>query len=366
MHQNPPRHAFTPVLHQSSSILPNPALMGPQDRNFNTNLPGQTARTFFAPITASHRPTTRSSNSTIRGRWGALHVCIAWKIYHHKQLKKLQQMHSSQQELTPERPASSPSASVQQKELHQPCAQPCSGGSKSETTSCDCSVSDLQTPPSVSTHSRANREKLDCEKQDQHSTPDKKENHQIHQSSPTKDLPHKEKFGESIVTSDLDGRHSGSLDRKRQFECEGINKAKRMRHEMFNSPFGSSQTLQYYPSPFIATYTHPPAHNMQVQHTNMSDCSFLYPNSIRFNASYPGTKPHPCQTSSWETMRDTHTFHFRKHTLKDYSLNTCKAIRKPLVARGITSPLYFLRVRETLLSREVSTPLQTPAASYWL
>lgn len=33
MHQNTPRHAFTPVLHQSSSILPNPALMGPQDRN---------------------------------------------------------------------------------------------------------------------------------------------------------------------------------------------------------------------------------------------------------------------------------------------------------------------------------------------
>lgn len=241
-----------------------------------------------------------------------------------------------------------------------------SGGSKSETTSCDCSVSDLQTPPPVSTHSRGYREKLDCEKQDQHSTPDKKEKHQIHQSSPTKNLPHKEKFRELIVTSDLDGRHSGSLDRKRQFECEGINKAKRMRHEMSNSPFGSSQTLQYYPSPFITTYTHPPAHNMQVQHTNMSDCSFLYPNSIRFNASYPDTKTHPCQTSSWETMRDTHSFHFRKHTLKDYSLNTCKAIRKPLVARGSTSPLYFLRVRETLLSREVSTPLQTPAASYWL
>lgn len=382
MHQNIPQHAFTPVLHQSSTILPTPTPMGPQDRNFNTNLPGQTVRTFFAPIRASHKATQRIFNSRIRGRWGALHVCIAWKIYYHKQLKKMRQMHSSQQELTPECPATSLSTSIQQKELNQPCTYPyldsSSGssacGSKSEsgktvanTGRNASSLSDLHTPSPVPSRSCANeREKPDCEEQDQHSTPDEKEKHQICQSSPTNDSPHKDEFMELKVTADLDGRRCSSLSRKRQLECEGINKAKRMKQETLESQFGFSQTLHYDPPPFITTRTHLLSHNTQMQHTNISDLSFLYPNSIRFNVSYPGTKLHPCQTASWETMRNIHALHFRKYALKDYSQNTCKAIRKPLAARGFTPPPYFLQGREILTSREVPTPLQMSAASHRL
>ncbi|KAK2912381.1 hypothetical protein Q8A73_006494 [Channa argus] len=97
IHQHAHRHAFTPFLHRPSTIPPPPAVMAAQGPNFSAHLPRGTS---FPPITAF------TTHTSFGGRWSSLHVCIAWKIYYHKQMKKMQQTFTSfREELTPEYPS---------------------------------------------------------------------------------------------------------------------------------------------------------------------------------------------------------------------------------------------------------------------
>ncbi|XP_044059642.1 uncharacterized protein LOC122879521 isoform X2 [Siniperca chuatsi] len=342
MHQHTHQYAFTPILHQSLTILPAP--VGTQDSKFNTHPLRGTTKSSFAPVTAFHRATQKFFRPTKRVRWGALHVCIAWKIYYHEQLKKMQQKPKTlHREGTPEYPASSLPDSVQHKESDQPsCRHPNLASCLSRTTK---------------------REQLDREKLE----------HRGHQTDTTKDLPLRDKSWDRRVTPELDGGCSGSLDRKRQLECDSVLKVKRVKREIVENHFDSSKTLRTDPSPFSTTHTHPSSHTVPVQHINTSDLSVLYPNSSRCNVtrapggliSYAGAEMHPYQTASWEPMLDAHKrmdLHSRQNVLKDNSLNTCKAIRIPLAAQWqkeafhgfFMPPLYpplALRQQETVYLR---------------
>ncbi|KAI9538784.1 hypothetical protein NQZ68_012437 [Dissostichus eleginoides] len=120
MHQYVHQHAYNPIM--LHSLTTTPAQMGSQDKNFNMHLPRARTRHSFAPVTAFHKAAQTPFSSTKRGRCGALHVRIAWKIYYQKKIKKMQQKPNSfHQDLTPEYPASS----LPDKESEQPsCFQP--------------------------------------------------------------------------------------------------------------------------------------------------------------------------------------------------------------------------------------------------
>ncbi|CAF90590.1 unnamed protein product [Tetraodon nigroviridis] len=64
--------------------------METQASRFREHLPRGRTASGSAPGPGAQR-TQRSVGSLKRRRWGALHVRIAWKIYHHKQLKRIQQ-----------------------------------------------------------------------------------------------------------------------------------------------------------------------------------------------------------------------------------------------------------------------------------
>ncbi|XP_039639436.1 uncharacterized protein LOC120547795 isoform X2 [Perca fluviatilis] len=330
---------------------------------------------------AFHSATQKPYRSTKRRRWGTAHVTIAWKIYYHEQLKKMQQKTNSlHRELTPEYPATSLPDTEQHKESDQPssthpnidsqCGHSAYTAVRSETekTAENISRLDRRHPPDLSTsspvafHSRtAKREKLERrpnlhwkEKLDEKKKPGRQ------QVETTKDLPLKDKSRDRTATLELDGRHSGSLDRKRQPESDSSVKVKRAKQEIVEDQFDSSKTLHTDPSPFSTTHALPSLHTMPAQHIHISDSSVLYPNSSRCNVtktpqrliSYPGDEMHPYQTASWEPVWDAHKrmdLHSRQYTLTDYSLNTCKAVRIPHVAKRqkeafqgfFTPPLYF-------------------------
>lgn len=135
------------------------------------------------------------------------------------------------------------------------------------------------------------------------------------------------------MTSEVDGRRGGSLDRKRPLECDGFVQAKRVKQEIVDDQFD-------FPKTFHAR-THSSSHGMPVQHMNISDLSVLYANSSRCDVtrapgglfSYPGAEMHPYQTAPWEPMWDVHKtmdLLSRQNVLKDYSLSTC---RIPVVAQ---------------------------------
>ncbi|KAK5929486.1 hypothetical protein CgunFtcFv8_010713 [Champsocephalus gunnari] len=120
MHQYVHQHAYNPI--RCHSLATTPAQMGSQDNNFNMHLPRARTMHTFAPVTAFHKAAQKPFSSTKRGRCGALHVRIAWKIYYQKQIKEIQHKPNSfHPDLTPEYPASS----LPDKESEQPsCFQP--------------------------------------------------------------------------------------------------------------------------------------------------------------------------------------------------------------------------------------------------
>ncbi|XP_076591665.1 uncharacterized protein LOC143323613 [Chaetodon auriga] len=363
MHQHTHRHALTPILHQPSTILPAP--MGPLDSKLNMHLPRGTTRPSFVPVTVFHRDAQKSFRSTKRGRWGALHVCIAWKIYYQEQLKKMQKK--------PAHPSTSPPDSVQHTESDQTSNL---GKTAENVQEFNRSYpSDLHT--SSPCHSRE-REKLDWEKLEQPSNLHWKERlaeekHRGQQADRAKDSPLRDKSWDPAVTPEPGSRRSGSLDRKRPLECDGFMEVKRMKQGIEDNQFDPS-------------HTHPHLHTAPVQH--ISDLSASYPDSSRCNVSrapaglvsYTGVEMYPYQAASWEQMRDVHKtldLHRRRTALKDYSVNTCKAIRVPLVAQRqkeafhgfFAPPLYlplalrqqetvYLRGREFLHSRHENCHLQ--------
>lgn len=144
-----------------------------------------------------------------------------------------------------------------------------------------------------------------------------------------------------------------SLDRKRRIEFDSFIKVKRVRQEIVDNQFDSSKTLHTHPSSQTA-----------VNHAYITHTSVLYPNSNRGNAwgffSYPGAKMHPYPSASWASVWDFHK-KSDQHVLKDYSVNTCKANRLPLLAQrqkeafnGFSAPPHFPLVmrQETVYLRE--------------
>ncbi|XP_036932728.1 uncharacterized protein LOC119007276 [Acanthopagrus latus] len=365
MHQHAHQHAFTPYLHQSLTVRPAPA--GTQDSEFNMHLVRGSDKSSFAPVTAFHR-TQKSVRPTKRGRWGSLHVFIAWRIHYDKQLKRIQQKpRSLHQQATPERPVNGPPDSVQQKESDQRCCRDpdldlsCGHSRKpSETFShfnrtypsdlyasspcCSCPTQREKSEQPPNLHWR---EKL-AEKEKQHGR-------QL--TTTAKDLLLRDKSWDQAVTPELDGRHSDSLARKRSLEGDSFVKVKRAKQEYINDQFNSS---------------HPPSQPLPVQHR--SDLSVLYPVSSVTRTPYPSAEMHPYHTASWEPVWNLHS---RQNVLRDCSANTCKSIRIPLVAQGqretphgfCTPPLYlplslrqqetlYLRGRESLHSRPENSQLQ--------
>ncbi|XP_071353046.1 uncharacterized protein [Trachinotus anak] len=359
MHQHTPQHA--PILHQPPTIPPLlPTILDAQYSKSYFHLP-RGSRPSFSPVTAFHRSTQKSFR-TKRGRWGALHVCIAWKIYYHKQHKKMQQ----KREPTPEYPSAvSLPDSVQHKQSEQPSCthsnqdSPCGQSAHRNTSdrSEPGTTSHLSTSSPVSCHSHLTkreeadqppnlhwREKLDEEKK-----------HRDHQTDTTQDLPLRDKSRD--VTPERDGTQGGSLDRKRQLECDSFVKVKRVKQEIVDDQFDSTKTLHTGPSPFTTTHTHPSSRTIPLPHINISHLSVLNQNSSRCNdtsaprglISYPGAEMYPYPTASWEPtwiMNKRKDLHCRQN---DYSLNTCKGIRIPLVAQRqkealhgfFMPPLYF-------------------------
>ncbi|KAK9521000.1 hypothetical protein VZT92_020846 [Zoarces viviparus] len=384
MHQHAHTHAIIPILDQSLTILPAP--MAAQDSNFNTHLPRAAARPSFAPVTAFHRATQKPFRSTKRGRWGALHVCIAWKIYYNEQLKKMQQKPNSlHRELTPEYLATRIPGTVQHKEsdksscIHPHIDSPCGHSAyvntadRSETAVSSSYPSDLYTPPPASVHSRLTRREKQPPNLHWKEKLEEKEKHGAQQVETTKDLPLRDHSLDPTTTPEPDGRHDVSLDRKRKRECDSSIRVKMVKHEIVDEQFESSTTLYTDPSPFGTAHTRPPSHSLPVQDTNRRDLSAMYPNSSRCKmirtpgglVPYPGAELHPYQSASWEPIWDAQKrtdLHFRQIVLKEYSLNTCKAIRTPLAAMRqkeafhgfLTPPLYFplaLRQQETVYLR---------------
>lgn len=229
--------------------------------------------------------------------------------------------------------------------------------------------SDLYPPAPASCHSHATkREKLE-QPLNLHwkERLAEKEKHGSQPTDTAKDLPLRDKSWDR--TPEADGRRSGSLDRKRPLECDGFITVKRVKQEIGEDRFDSSKTLHTDPSPFGTPHTHPSSRTVPVQHIKINDLSVLYPNGGRCNVtrapeglvSCPGAEMHPYQTASWEPMWGDHKrmdLHSRQNVLKDFSLNTCKAIRIPLPAQQqkeafhgfFAPPLYLplaLRQQET-------------------
>ncbi|XP_049927089.1 uncharacterized protein LOC126406676 [Epinephelus moara] len=390
MHQHAHQHAFTPTLHQSLTIPPAP--METQSSNFNRHLPRGTTRLSFAPVTAFHRAAQKPSRSTKRGRWGAMHVCIAWKIYYNEQLKKMQHKPNSlHRKVTPEYPATSLPDTVQRKESDQPSCihpntdSPCGPSAfgnmsdRSETGKAAENFShfnrsypsDLYTSSPASCHGHTTRKETLEQPPNLHQKEKlQKETHGGQPVDTTKDLPLRDKSWDQTATPEHDGRHGC---RKRQLEFESSFKVKRIKQEIVDHQSDASKTSHTDPPPLSIRHTHPSSHSMPVQHINIGDLSVLYPNSSRCNVtrtpgrlvSYPGAEMHPYQTASWEPMWDIHKtmeLHSRKNMLQNYSLNTCKGIRIPHVAQKqkeafhgfLTPPFYFplaLRQQETVYLR---------------
>ncbi|XP_037631621.1 uncharacterized protein LOC119491551 [Sebastes umbrosus] len=250
MHPHTHQHAFTPILHQSLIIQPAPM--------FNMHLPRAATRPSFAPVTAFHRATQKPFRSTKRGKWGALHVCIAWKIYYHEQLKKMQQKPNSlHQELTPEYLATCQPDRVQHKGSDQPSCinpnidSPYGHSAYGNTGDRRGYPSDLFTSSPASCHSlTAKREKLE-QPPNLHFRDklDEKEKHGVQQVETTKDLSLRDKSWDLTTTPEPDVRRGGSLDRKRHLECDGSFKVKRVKLDVVVDD--TSKTLHTDPSLFI-------------------------------------------------------------------------------------------------------------------
>ncbi|XP_035479452.2 uncharacterized protein LOC118299661 isoform X2 [Scophthalmus maximus] len=338
MHQHTPRQrAFTPMLHQPSSVPPAPTATATQDSSLQSNM--QHLKPPPAAVTAFHRATQRSF-STKRGRLGALHVCIAWKIYYHKQLKKMQQKpNSPHREPTPENPSAVVRPdSVQHERSDQPSSKRANPGPSCGQFAYRNTVDRRET--GLSTSSPASATKTEKLEQLLLQQPQRKErlvdeNHRGHRTDTTEDLPLGVEPWDPSVTRELDGTR-GSRDRKRKREGGSFVKLKRAKRETVVDHFPSIN-IWHDPSAFSSTHTHPSPCTIPVQH--LSGLSVLYPNSSSFNVTrtpggrfpYSGAEMHPYQAASWEPTWDIREDLHSRHN--DYAQNAPSGIRIPLVAQ---------------------------------
>lgn len=187
--------------------------------------------------------------------------------------------------------------------------------------------SGLHTPSLYHSHI-SKKKKLDCEKVQE--PPNQywrqklaEEKQKRLHTDAAKDLPLRE---QSWDRTQPDVSHVSSLDRKRPLGCNGFTEVKRLRHKVVDDQFDSTQSLP----------RHPPSHTATVQHAYINE---LYPNSRAGHVvartpgcftSYPGAEKHHYPSASWESTWDFHKT-LRQHTLKDFSVNTCRAIRLPVL-----------------------------------
>ncbi|XP_065816721.1 uncharacterized protein [Labrus bergylta] len=341
MLQHAHQHAFTPFLYQSATIPAPP--MGTRDSNFLARPPRDT-RPWFAPVTAFHKETHKLFSSKKPGRWGAMHACIAWRIYHHQRLKKMQQKPDNLcGEWTPDHPAAVLPDKVQHKESdwsscrHSNHDSPCGYFRKAAEDVSSFNRrphSDLHTS-SPATCQSGNREELEHhwhllwkEKLDE------KEKRRSQQINQTKDLTPRDKSRDQTVTAGLGERLGSSAVRKRQLECDSFLEVKRLKQETVEDNFGSS-------------------HIKPVKHT--SDFAVLYPSSNICDVSrtLTGHIPYPrAELHSYQNMWDSDKrmdLYWRQHFLKELTLNNCRVMGIPPVAQRQTdvshgyssTPLYF-------------------------
>nr|XP_019963899.1 PREDICTED: uncharacterized protein LOC109643279 isoform X1 [Paralichthys olivaceus] len=308
MHQHTHQHcSFTPILHQHATVPHVPAV---QHRNLNTDHTRGTMRPPLAPATAFHSA-AQTSCRTKRGRWCALHVCIAWKTYYHKRLQKMQQkLNSLHRESTPESPSAvSPPESQQHEQSERQLSY------KHTNTACDQSADrnsgdTCETRITSSPASTTKRDKLErlVHLQWKERRDDNKHGNQ--QFDTTKDLTLRDESWDLAATPEL-GSRRGSHGRKRRLLCDSFIKGKRVKQDIVDHRFPYAKIWPNNPSAFSVTHTHlSPC--TPVQHANFSGLSVLYPDSSRFNVSstsgglapYPGVAMQHCQSASWEPRWD--------------------------------------------------------------
>lgn len=144
------------------------------------------------------------------------------------------------------------------------------------------------------------------------------------------------------ATPERDGRRDGSLDRKRQRDCDSAIKAKRVKQEIIDDQLDSSKALLTNLSSFSTAHMRPSS--CTIPNINISgQLSVLYPDTSRYVTStpapggfisYPGAEMYPYLTAPWDPAWFVHKSKDLHSRQIDYSLNTCKGIGIPLVAQG--------------------------------
>ncbi|XP_027900608.1 uncharacterized protein LOC114161502 isoform X1 [Xiphophorus couchianus] len=283
------RHAFTPL----PARPPAYPLMGYQDRNFGLQPPGRTQRPYFDR--AFHQAAQKSSRSATRSSSSCLHVYIAWRIYYHKQLKK---MHQKSQSLPQETVMKFPITNLldlEQPKQPQPSRRrPYLDSAFRSTAGREKAINAGHNPsdqpePHPSTPAFRPNEKADLERP------------KGCQTNPT----------------------SGSLDRKRHPEGCSSDGVKRLKQEDERPD----------PSLFTAPSTDPSTSRMQAQPTSISR---LCASCCCTCVSYPGTELHLYQTASWEQAWSHRVdVHLRQKVFKEYF---CERF-PPTLAPHVYSPL---------------------------
>lgn len=214
-------------------------------------------------------------------------------------------------------------------------------GEKSESTG---KTSDLSTSPPASCCSHENKREEVEQPLSLHRRErlDEEEKHRDPQTDTAQGSPLKNKFRDKIATPEHDGRRDGSLDRKRQRDCNSAIKAKRVKQEIIDDQLDSSKALLTNLS--SASTAHMRPSSCTIPHINISgQLSVLYPETSRYVTSspapggfnsYPGAETYPYLTAPWEPAWFVHKSKDLHSRQIDYSLNTCKGIRIPLAAQG--------------------------------
>ncbi|XP_021164032.2 uncharacterized protein LOC110366570 [Fundulus heteroclitus] len=304
MHRHAEPHAIAPLLHRPLTYHP----MGHQNRNFGLHPDRQRQRPYFGPASAFHSATPKSSRSATRRSSSALHVCIAWRIYYHKQLKKMRQKSNSlPQETSLQLPITSPPDSEQPKEPLPSCRRPHldssfkNSGGTSETKEKEAVIShDLpeMLPYKPAFHlSSETQQDDDGEKTgrpvdlllDENLDP---ERHKSHQTNTTLSPPLRDKPWDPKVIVEPGGQQRSSLDKKRLLEGCSLDDVKRRRQNDEEEPFDSSSVT--------APRVNPSAQRIQVQNMSVSGLCVSCCNGCSPIVSHPGTAPHPYQSASWE------------------------------------------------------------------
>ncbi|KAM4742437.1 uncharacterized protein FYW61_001268 isoform 2-T3 [Anableps anableps] len=338
MHRHTERHAFAPLLTRPQAY----PLMGHQDRNFSLQPPRQTQRPYFGHASAFQRATQKYSSSAIR-RSKSLHVCIAWRIYYHKQLKKTHQKSSSLPQEMLLKLHHLPH-SEKPKEPKPSCRHPYldsafrSTAGREKEANVNHNWSELPKPyPSKPAFHLSHETQQDNLSRENVKHPVEKmdvKRHKSCQTNTTLSLPVWDKSWAPRMIHD--GKQCSSLDGRRHQEDCMFDDVKRLKQE--------TEDKKLDPSSFTGPYTEPSIHKIQVQQISISSLCVSCCSGNRSIISYPGTELHPYQTASWERIWNHRMdVHLRQKVFKGYF---CDRFH-PFLAPYLHSPL-ALRSKDTV------------------